>query len=300
MPTLAQLQAESWWVREIVTPELNWLADELCRRTGRPRVAAGTKGDQNHLRGAHRSQEWILNSRYCTDRRYTVQSGLTAEQARHIAGFDFTPAAWGSATNRKLMVEQTGRLVAALRAGQLSGVLEVIGTLDGKTVYGIAADGTRFSADSSHLDHWHLTFDRRRLRDRALMERVLKVALGINVGVEDDSMFCKYGDGKSGMDFKVWVLQASLAELGFDPGPLDGVYGDKTAAALVKAGLVGGDKTGKTYGAYEHYHLQKRLQETRARKVVESAVAQIRDSLPSGSPSLPTRVVIEGELRMAE
>ncbi|MEO3742485.1 hypothetical protein [Plantactinospora sp. B5E13] len=66
MPTYAQLQAETWWGRELTTPELAWLGAELCRRTGRPRGAFGTKGDNNHLRGAHRSQEWILKSRYAT------------------------------------------------------------------------------------------------------------------------------------------------------------------------------------------------------------------------------------------
>lgn len=179
MPTLAQLQAEPWWGREIVTPELDWLGHTICARTSRPRVAAGTKGDQYHLRGAHRSQEWILNSRYCTSRTYTVQSGLTGEQARHIAGFDFTP---GSAT---AMIAQSRRLYAAMRSGALEPVREFYGNVDGDRV----VDGWNnvanraATSDSSHLWHWHLTIDRRRLRDRALMERILAIALG-----EDDDM----------------------------------------------------------------------------------------------------------------
>lgn len=183
MPTDEQLRAEPWWGREIVTDELDWLADELCRRTGRPRTAAGTRGDRYHLNGAHRSQEWILNSRYCTNRSYTVQSGLTATQARHIAALDFTPGPWGTPANRALMAEQTGRLAAALKAGRLDGVREVIGTLDGRTAVGIRPDGSQRSADNTHLDHWHLTLDRRRCADRSLMERILAVALG-----EDDDM----------------------------------------------------------------------------------------------------------------
>jgi hypothetical protein len=178
MPTIAQLRAEPWWDREIVTVELDWLGDELCRRTGQPRVAAGTKGNAVHLSGAHRSQEWITNSRWCTNRTYTVQSGLTDVQKRHIAGFDFTPGAWGSARNRTLMREQTGRLVAALKAGRLAGVREVIGTLDGRTVVGTRADGSTFRSDDSHLDHFHITFDRRYCANRALMERIISVALG--------------------------------------------------------------------------------------------------------------------------
>jgi hypothetical protein len=178
MPTISQLRAEPWWDREIVTPELDWLGDELCRRTGQPRVAAGTKGNAAHLSGAHRSQEWILNSRWCTSRTYTVQSGLTEVQKRHIAGVDFTPGEWGSSRNRTLMREQAGRLVSALMAGRLVGVREVIGTLDGRTVVGTRADGSTFRSDDSHLDHWHLTLDRRYCANRPLMERIVAVTLG--------------------------------------------------------------------------------------------------------------------------
>jgi hypothetical protein len=181
--TAAQLRAEPYWNREIVTAELDHLGNELCRRAGQPRVAFGSKGNTVHLSGAHRSQEWIENSQFCTSRTYTVQPGLTAVQKRHVAGADFTPAEWGTARNRQLMVAQTRRLVTALKAGRLAGVREVIGTLDGRTVVGTRTDGSTFSSDRSHLEHWHLTFDRRRLTDRALMERILAVALG-----EDDDM----------------------------------------------------------------------------------------------------------------
>lgn len=183
MATLAQLRAEPWWDREIVTDELDWLGGELCRRTGRPRVAFGSKGNTAHLKGAHRSQEWILNSQYCTSRTSTVQTGLSALQARHIAGADFTPGDWGTVKNRQLMVEQTNRLVSNLKAGRLSGVTQVIGTLNGRTVVGTRPDGSTFSSDDSHLEHWHLTLDRRRLTDRPVMERIVVVALG-----EDDDM----------------------------------------------------------------------------------------------------------------
>jgi hypothetical protein len=174
MPSLTQLRAEPWWDREIVTAELDWLGDELCRRTGRPRAAAGTKGDENHLRGAHRSQEWLRNSRYCTNRSYTVQSGLTTTQARQIGGFDFTP---GSAEQ---MIAQCRRLYAAVRSGRLEEVREFYGNVDGdKVVDGWDnVENEPASSDSSHLWHWHLTIDRRRLTDRALMQRILAIALG--------------------------------------------------------------------------------------------------------------------------
>lgn len=184
VPTYAQLQAEPWWGRETTTAEMDWLGDELCRRTGRPRAAAGVKGDNRHLRGSHRSQEWILNSRYCTNRTYTVQPGLTAVQQRHIAGFDFVPGEWGSAANRRLMAAQTGRLLAAMKAGRLDEVRELYGTVDGRTVTGWNnVENRPATSDDSHLEHWHLGIDRRHCANRSLMERILAIALG-----EDDDM----------------------------------------------------------------------------------------------------------------
>lgn len=236
MPTLAQLRSEPYWDREVVTVELDWLGDELCRRTGRPRVAFGSKGNAAHLRGAHRSQEWILNSQYCTSRTYTVQPGLTAAQLRHVAGADFTPGDWGTVKNRQLMVEQTNRLVSNLKAGRLPGVREVIGTLNGRTVIGTRADGSTFGSDDSHLEHWHLTLDRRRCADRSVMERIVAVALG-----EDDDMTPEestklkwvdarleaigtglddIADGRPGAGQDVWIVRemkeqgATLAHLG--------------------------------------------------------------------------------------
>lgn len=182
MPTYAQLQAESWWGREVRTDELKRLGDEICRRTDRPRNAAGDKGDRFHLNGAHRSQEWILKSRFCTNRSYTVQSGLTAEQTRLIAGFDFTP---GSVQQ---MIAQCKRLMAALKAGKLEEVREFYGNVDGDQVVD-GWDNLRNRAatsDSTHLWHWHLTIDRRKLRDKRLMERILATALGDATPEEDD------------------------------------------------------------------------------------------------------------------
>ncbi|HEU5107748.1 MAG TPA: hypothetical protein VFT95_04150 [Micromonosporaceae bacterium] len=176
MATLAQLESEPWWDREIVTVELDWLGDELCRRTGRPRVAAGTKGDRRHLRGSHRSQEWIKRSAFCSNRTYTVQGGLSPLQERYVAGFDFTP---GSVED---MIAQSKRILAAMRAGRLNEVREFYGNVDGDQVVD-GWDNVRdraASSDSSHLWHWHAGIDRRYLTDKALMARIVAIALGID------------------------------------------------------------------------------------------------------------------------
>jgi len=206
MATIAQLTAEPWWNREIVTDELSWLGDELCRRTGRPADAAGDKGNTVHLRGSHRSQEWIKNSAYCTDRSYTVQSGLTAEQLRHVAGFDFTP---GSA---EAMIAQCKRLMAALKSGQLEEVREFYGNVDGDQVvdgWNNLADRAATS-DSSHLWHWHISFDRRQVHNRALMERIVHIALGDPISTLEDDMavgvFYTIVKGGPGYDGRIWYL----------------------------------------------------------------------------------------------
>lgn len=176
--TLAQLRAEPWWDREVTPPALDSLGVQLRAALRLPAGAIGIRGDTGHLYGAHRSQEWIRNSRWCTDRRYTVQANLSAAQARHVAALDITPGVWGTADNRAKVAALTRRLVAAGVAGRLPGVWEVIGTFDGRTAVGVdLPEGQRWPASYDHVDHAHLTFDRRRVGDRAVMERVLAVAL---------------------------------------------------------------------------------------------------------------------------
>ncbi len=202
MPTIAQLQAEPWWSREIITVELHWLGDELCRRTGAPAYSIGTKGDENHLNGGHRSQEWIVNSGWCTNTRYTVQQGLTADQVRHIAALDRTPGAWGTAANRARMVVETSRLLTAARAGKLVGVTQIQGTINGTNTYGQNFPSliTTIPSDS-HLDHWHVTFDRRYLHDAALMRRIADV---VTIGEDEDMALA---DDRDFM-YAAWRLEA--------------------------------------------------------------------------------------------
>jgi hypothetical protein len=190
MATLAQLTAEPWWTREIVTLELDWLGDELCRRTGRPADAFGSKGNVAHLRGSHRSQEWIKNSAYATSRTYTVQSGLTTLQARYIGGADWTPGDWGTAENRRRMVVMSQRIISAMKAGELPEVREYFGTLDGKTVTGWSnVTHAPVSSDDSHLDHGHLGLFRQHANDRALMERLADLITGDDMSFFDEVQY---------------------------------------------------------------------------------------------------------------
>lgn len=180
MATYAQLESEPWWGREIVTQALTGAGLMLCAAYDRPASAMGTKGNNAHLSGHHRSQEWIKNSAYCVNDTYTVQSGLTVTQARHIAGLDFTPAAWGTADNRAKMIAITNRLDAAYARGELDGIVrQFFGTKNGTTVFGRdVPTGRIISADDSHLDHEHIGFDRRRADDNEATAKVARIMIG--------------------------------------------------------------------------------------------------------------------------
>lgn len=174
MPTYSQLQAESWWNQEIITDELKWLGGELRTSLGVGADAIGTKGNNVHLNGSHRSQDWITNSRYCTNRSYTVQSALTALQRRYIAALDVTPKSNAD------MLAISQRIDRATRAGELEEVIAWYGnTNNDQRVDGW--DNIRnavASSDSSHLWHLHIGFDRRVLTDMNVMRRVLAVLTG--------------------------------------------------------------------------------------------------------------------------
>ncbi len=168
------LRAETWWNREVEPPALDWLADNLCTHFGRPRTAAGIKGDNRHLNGSHRSQEWLKNSRYCTNRTYTVQSGLSAEQARWCVGLDFNPG------STDLMLTICKRLDRAVRAGQIEEVTEWYGNTDGDSRvdgYNNIRDAVATS-DSSHLWHLHVSISRRHANDMGVMRRILAILTG--------------------------------------------------------------------------------------------------------------------------
>jgi hypothetical protein len=182
----AELEAEPWWDREIVTSPMTALGLQLRAAYGTGADSFGIKGNNKHLSGGHRSQEWINNSAYCTNRTYTVQSGLSGDQTRYVSAFDFTPGAWGSADNRAKMKVLTKRVIDAMKAGLLDELDECFGTLDGVTVTGWNNDrDTTVTADSTHLDHIHCRFDRRYANDNAAALKVQKVMLGDMLTTDD-------------------------------------------------------------------------------------------------------------------
>lgn len=174
MVTYAQLGAEPYWNRERAPDSLVRLGRRLCAAHKRPTNAFGIKGDNAHLNGSHRSQEWIKKSKYCTNRTYTVQAGLNATQELYICGFDYNPG------SERLMIELCRRLDREVRAGRLEIVREWYGNDDGDNrVDGYNNVANKIaSSDASHLWHIHLTCDRRRLQDDAAINHIGDVLLG--------------------------------------------------------------------------------------------------------------------------
>ncbi len=168
MPTYTQLQAERWYNEELATPEMRAFGTRLCTALGVPAANFGSKGDNAHLNGGHRSQAWIENSRYCTNRTYAVEPGLSAEEKRWLSAFDITPK------TRAQMLQISQNLDRVVRSGALEEVVEWFGnTNDDQRVDGWNNIANAVAtSDASHLWHLHGRLKRKVLRDPAVFDRL--------------------------------------------------------------------------------------------------------------------------------
>lgn len=184
MPTYTQLRTEWYFDAEVLTPEMDWLCDELAAGLMIPRVNVGAKGDNLHLNGGHRSQHWILNSRFCTNRTYTVWGGLPPDLMHCLGAIDITPR------DREQMLLISQRIDAASRAGLIEEVVAWYGNTNNDT----RVDGwdnirnVVATSDSSHLWHLHLTFNRWALRQMEVMRRLAAILLGRPIPGRDEEM----------------------------------------------------------------------------------------------------------------
>lgn len=144
-------------------------------------------------------------------------------------------------------------------------IREVIGTLDGKTVYcwvlvgggplGVKGDsGSDPGRDKSHLWHIHISLIRRFINDWSAIAGILSILKGEPIsGVS--TMFCKKGD--KGTD-AVETLQRMLADMGYYTGKIDRDFGAKTSSALLACRKAMGSvvETGDWYtpAAYTQVH----------------------------------------------
>jgi len=161
MVTYQQLSEEDAWNDEYAPAALRALGDMLRAHFG---AQTWIRGDNDHLRGYHRSRRWINESIYCTNRVYSV-----SRTSGDRSGGDSN---WACAMDlgglpQAVLHQVCRRLDAACRAGQLEKITEWYGNLGGDSV----VDGwdnisnRPASSDSSHLTHLHMSFDRGRAND---------------------------------------------------------------------------------------------------------------------------------------
>lgn len=162
MPSYAELELEPEWQDEYEPAQLQTLGNRI--ESFFPGVQVWIRGDNEHLRGYHRSRRWIKNSMYCTNRTYSV-SRTTGD----AGGGDSN---WACAMDIGNIDQATlhlicQRLDTACRAGKLEKITEWYGNLGGNSV----VDGwdnisnIPATSDSSHLYHLHMSFDRGRAND---------------------------------------------------------------------------------------------------------------------------------------
>lgn len=163
MATYLELQAEPWWGAEYIPPNLRILVERLQRFYELGWTHIGCKGDNNHLRGYHRSRAWILNSRFCTNRTYSVSrtpGDRSGGDANWLCAIDMT-------IPRTALLAACSRLDTAVKAGKLEKLTEWYGNKDGDSRvdgYDNIANQVA-SSDDSHLWHLHMSFDRGRANE---------------------------------------------------------------------------------------------------------------------------------------
>jgi hypothetical protein len=149
MPSYEQLNAEPQWREESLAPAQAAFNQRMAVAFQLSSLLIGSKGDNNHLYGRHRSRRWDISSSYCTDRTYaTVDSRDRVGDSNWLRATDIGirgPVHWAAAH----------RLDVAVRAGVLPCLAEWFGTFDGQSVVGWF-EGRPSSSDSSHLTHLHV------------------------------------------------------------------------------------------------------------------------------------------------
>jgi len=178
MVSYAALESEEVWVDEYVAPAQQAFNSRMQSYFRLASAAIGSKGDNNHLYGRHRSYAWAVESIYCTDPSYGTVDG------RDQPGDHNWLRATDIGISGKVHWDAARRLDSAVRAGKLPWVAEWFGTFDGQTVVGWY-QGHPSSADDSHLFHLHVGFWNQYADNSAAMKAVGDVITGTGTGGTD-------------------------------------------------------------------------------------------------------------------
>ena len=124
MVSYAALESEEVWVDEYVAPAQQAFNSRMQSYFRLASAAIGSKGDNNHLYGRHRSYAWAVESIYCTDPSYGTVDG------RDQPGDHNWLRATDIGISGKVHWDAARRLDSAVRAGRLPSVAEWFGTFD--------------------------------------------------------------------------------------------------------------------------------------------------------------------------
>jgi len=173
MVSYLELGSEPVWGQQI-TPinMLEVLVKPLRAFYGLGPALIGAPGDNNHLRGRHRSRDWDLTSAYCTNRTYATTD------SRDKAGSGSWYRAIDIGITGQTLYAASRRIDTLVRSGADGGkVAEWFGTFDGRTVVGWF-EGHVATSDESHLFHMHLGVWTKWADDSGLMQLLYETITG--------------------------------------------------------------------------------------------------------------------------
>jgi hypothetical protein len=205
MVTYLELGSEPvWGQQKTPTNMLELFVKPMRTFYGMGPALIGAPGDNNHLRGRHRSRDWDLTSAYCTNRSYATTD------ARDKAGDGTWYRAVDVGITGTTLHEASRRLDGLVRSGADGGkVAEWFGTFDGKTVVGWF-EGHASSSDESHLFHLHVGVWTKWANDAGLMTLLYATITGQTL--QEDymaQMLVRFGDDPAEPD-QVWLCDGQL------------------------------------------------------------------------------------------
>ena len=239
MVTYLELGSEPVWGQQVTPPNmLGVLVKPLRAFYGLGPALIGAPGDNNHLRGRHRSRDWDLTSAYCTNRSYATTD------ARDKAGHGSWYRAIDVGITGQTLYAASRRMDTLVRSGADGGrVAEWFGTFDGKTVVGWF-EGHAASSDESHLFHLHVGVWTRYADDPALMGLLYQTITGvIPEGDDMAQVLVRFKDDPAEPN-QVWLCDGQLRRrvkpewLGTG-NPLDGPIGNKQSHHATNLGNLG-------------------------------------------------------------
>lgn len=203
MLTYEQLRAEQVWRDQVEPPELRTLRQELEKYYDPSKTNIGTYGDNRHVKGYHRSRAWILGSKYCENRTYSV----TETEGNRSGGNENWISAIDITVGQARSVAIAHRLNVAKGNGALPYVRQIILERDPWHVH--------VSLDRAYANVRHTVLFEVITGTYAVRERLVSVNLQLPV----------LRDGADGGHVR--TAQALLTARGF-PTKMDGDFGTHT------------------------------------------------------------------------